>query len=297
MAASHGEQESSPHAISDPARPTVSREDTQLLAQIYSSHARGYAESWGPVIRPMGERLLRALPWEGARRVVDLGTGAGTLVPEIRGLARGAWVVGVDRAPGMLALAREQGVPLVQMDGGELGFQDCSVDVVVMAFVLFHLDDPVAALREVRRVLRPGGVVGTVTWAEDPELEASRVWEQELDAHGARDPMPARPRRDEQMNTPERVSALFRRADLQPGRVWAERFMHRWDLDSLSLMHSTFGKSKRKLESLSPPTRAVFLERVRHRLLRLPPAAFIYCAAVVCGLAGRPARVRGEADP
>jgi ubiquinone/menaquinone biosynthesis C-methylase UbiE len=189
----------------------------------------------------------------------------------------------------MLELARQQGVPLVQMDGVELGFRDRSVDVVVMAFVLFHLDDAVVALREVRRVLRPGGMIGTVTWAEDPEIEASRAWEQELDAHGAWDPMPARPRRDEQMNTPEKVSALFSFADLQPVRVWVERFVHQWDPDGLSLMHSTFGKSKRKLESLNPQTRAAFLERVHGRLLRLPPEAFIYRAAVVCGLACRPA--------
>ena len=267
----------------------MSREDTEQLAEIYSSHARGYANSWGPVIRPIGQRLLQALPWEGVRRVIDLGTGAGTHLPEIRRLARGACVVGVDRAPGMLELARQQGVPLVQMDGVDLGFRDSAADVVVMAFVLFHLDDAVVALREARRVLRPGGVVGTVTWAADPEIEASRAWEQELDGHGAWDPMPARPRRDEQMNTPEKVSALFSLADLQPGRVWVERFVHQWDLESLSLMHSTFGKSKRKLESLDPPTRVAFLEHLHERLLRLPPEAFIYRAAVVCGLACRPA--------
>jgi ubiquinone/menaquinone biosynthesis C-methylase UbiE len=223
------------------------------------------------------------------RRVIDLGTGAGTHLPEIRRLARGACVVGVDRAPGMLELARQQGVPLAQMDGVELGFRDSSVDVVVMAFVLFHLDDPVVALREARRVLRPGGVVGTVTWAEDPEIEASRVWETELDAHGAWDPMPARPRRDQQMNTPRKVKELFSLADLRPERIWIERFVHHWDLDGLSLMHCTFGKTKRKLESLNPSTRAAFLERGHERLLRLPPEAFIYRAAVVCGLACRPA--------
>ncbi len=246
----------------------MSRDDTRQLAEIYSSYARGYADCWGPVIRPIGERLLQALPWGGARRVVDLGTGAGVHLPEIRRLARGACIVGVDRSPGMLELARQQGVPLVQMDGVELGFHDSSVDLVVMAFVLFHLDDPVVALREVRRVLRPGGAVGTVTWAEDPEIDASRAWEEELDAHGARDPMVVRPRRDEQTNTPEKVNELVPR---------------------LTLMHTTFGKLKRKLESLNSPTRAAFLAHVHERLLRLPSDAFIYRAAVVCGVACRPA--------
>ena len=91
------------------------------------------------------------------------------------------------------------------------------------------------------------------------------------------------------MNTPEKMTALFSLAELPPERVWIERFVHQWDLDGLSLMHSTFGKTKRKLESLNPPARATFLKRVHERLLRLPPEAFIYRAAVVCGLACRPA--------
>ncbi|MGH9315796.1 MAG: class I SAM-dependent methyltransferase, partial [Thermoanaerobaculia bacterium] len=118
-------------------------EDTERLAGIYSSHARGYAESWSPVIRPIGRRLLEALAWDGARRVLDLGTGAGVHLPEIRRRVPGACVVGVDRSPGMLELARQHGVPLVLMDGIDLGFRDSSIDVVVMAFVLFHLDDPI----------------------------------------------------------------------------------------------------------------------------------------------------------
>jgi len=266
----------------------VSREDTERLAEIYSAHARGYADSWGPVIRPMGQRLLQALPWAGARRVVDLGTGAGTHLPEIRRLAREACVVGVDRSQGMLELARQHETSLVLMDGVELGFRDCSIDVAVMAFVLFHLDDPVVALREVCRVLRPGGTVGTVTWAEDPEIEASRIWEAELDAHGARDPIAPRPRRDEALNTPEKMVTLFSTTGLEPVKVWVERFEHQWGLDQLNLMHMTFGRSKRKLESLDAGTRSAFLTRVRDRLVVLPAEAFMYRAAVVCGVARRP---------
>jgi ubiquinone/menaquinone biosynthesis C-methylase UbiE len=236
----------------------------------------------------MGQRLLEALSWDRARRVVDLGTGAGTHLPEIRRLAPGACVVGVDRSSGMLELARQHGAPVVLMDGVELGLRDCSIDVAVMAFVLFHLDDPVVALREVRRVLHPGGAVGTVTWAEDPEIEASRAWEAELDGFGARDTVPPRPRRDEPLNTPEKMIGLFSATGFEPVKVWVERFEHHWGLDELSLMHMTFGRSKRKLESLEVSARAAFLARVRDRLLGLPPEAFIYRAAVVCGVACRP---------
>src|SRR5439155_19030216 len=68
------------------------------------------------------------------------------------------------------------------------------------------------------------------------------------------------------------------------------RFEHHWELDELSRMHLTFGRTKRKLESLDASTRAEFLVGVRQRLQGLAPEAFIYRGAVVCGVACRPAR-------
>ena len=116
-----------------------------------------------------------------------------------------------------------------------------------------------------------------------------RVWEAELDSHGARDPVAPRPRRDEPLNTPEKMVGLFCATRFEPMKVWVERFEHHWELDELSRMHLTFGRTKRKLESLDASTRAEFLVGVRQRLQGLAPEAFIYRAAVVCGVACRPA--------
>jgi len=51
---------------------------TSRLAERYSSSAADYARLWSPVIRPMGQRLLRALPLDGANHVLDVGTAPGT---------------------------------------------------------------------------------------------------------------------------------------------------------------------------------------------------------------------------
>lgn len=68
----------------------------------YSGSVDGYAEYWSPVIRSLARRLLEALPWDRAGRILDVGTGTGALIPDILGLAPTARVVGIDPSLGML---------------------------------------------------------------------------------------------------------------------------------------------------------------------------------------------------
>lgn len=99
-------------------------------------------------------------------RVLDVGSGPGTITADFARLAAPGEVLGLDRSPEVVAaataLAAEQHLANLSFDTGDvydLNFPDGTFDVVHAHQVLQHLTDPVEALREMRRVAKPGGIV------------------------------------------------------------------------------------------------------------------------------------------
>jgi SAM-dependent methyltransferase len=118
--------------------------------------------------------------------LLDVGCGPGTITADLAELVAPGRVTAIDAAPSVLeqaaTLAADRGLANVGFevaDAYATGYPDGAFDVVHVHQVLQHLTDPVAALREMRRICAPGGVVaardgdyGGFTWYPAvPELD------------------------------------------------------------------------------------------------------------------------------
>jgi demethylmenaquinone methyltransferase/2-methoxy-6-polyprenyl-1,4-benzoquinol methylase len=120
--------------------------------------------------------LVSRLPRDGGH-VLDVATGTGLVAAEL--LRRGFRVTGVDQSAEMLALARERfagRVELVEASAESLPFADTSFDHLTLTYLLRYVEDPGKTLRELARVVRPGGVVASLEFGVPGGL-ARGPWE------------------------------------------------------------------------------------------------------------------------
>jgi SAM-dependent methyltransferase len=116
----------------------------------------------------VGEPFLEWLALPQGLKWLDDGCGNGAFTELLVARQRPGSVVGVDPAPAQLAFARQRpgtaDVRFVEGDAQSLPLTDASVDVAVMALVLFFLPTPARGLQEMVRVVRPGGMVAAYHW-------------------------------------------------------------------------------------------------------------------------------------
>ena len=157
--------------------------------------------------RSLHDHIAAKLLNDGPSHVLDIGCGEGALshalpaAPPFR-------IVGLDASA---ALLHAHPGPRLRADALRLPFRDGTFDIAVAVNLLYHLDDPVRALREARRVLTPGGVllVTAICRTDSPEL--APVWRPEPTTFDAEE-------------APARVCEVF-------GEVEVER----WDAPLLTL--------------------------------------------------------------
>lgn len=114
---------------------------------------------WAVGTRGIFRMLLeRAIGGEAHPRLMDVGCGTGVTLEEF---GRHGWICGLDLSSRALAYTkkRDPHMPVVQADLASLPIASGSLDVVLAFDVIEHLEDDVAAAGEIRRVLKPGGIL------------------------------------------------------------------------------------------------------------------------------------------
>jgi demethylmenaquinone methyltransferase/2-methoxy-6-polyprenyl-1,4-benzoquinol methylase len=131
---------------------------------------------------PRWRRALvdRADPRAG-ERVLDVATGTGMVAAELRRRADCS-IVGVDQSAEMLAAARARfaddggRVELIEGQAEKLPFADESFDALTFTYLLRYVDDPPATIRELARVVRPGGRVASLEFGVPTRRVPREAW-------------------------------------------------------------------------------------------------------------------------
>ena len=160
-------------AKGEPDRKAQARELFAPLPHRYELVAAALSFGQDPRWRRAMVAAVDAAPGE---RVLDVATGTGLVA---RALVRryGCTVVGIDQSREMLAqaqrgLAREPDladrITLLEGEAERLPFEDGSFDHLTFTYLLRYVEDPAATLRELARVVRPGGRIASLEFAVPP---------------------------------------------------------------------------------------------------------------------------------
>jgi SAM-dependent methyltransferase len=153
----------------------------------WAGKAAAYRDSLAALCAYPASLLLDAADIGTGVRILDVGTGTGTIAA--LACTRDARVTAVDAEPSMLEIARRR-APEAEIRHAvlpHLPFPDDLFDAAVANFVINHVGNPEAAIRDMRRVVRPGGRLAVTIWPY-PAPPAQQLWNAIFDAAGVQRP-------------------------------------------------------------------------------------------------------------
>jgi phosphatidylethanolamine/phosphatidyl-N-methylethanolamine N-methyltransferase len=140
---------------------SVTAVENAFVTKVYENIAWMYDFTFGPTLHAGRIQSIQRMGIKAGDRVLEVGVGTGinaSLYPP------DCVVTGIDLSEPMLEKARERvlrkglsNIRLLAMDAADLKFPDNSFDIVYAPYVISVVPDPVAVVREMRRVCRPGG--------------------------------------------------------------------------------------------------------------------------------------------
>ena len=175
-----------------------------------------------------GKRTVERLALPQGAAVLDVGCGSGaSAIPAAEAVGPGGRVIGVDLAERLLALARAKAsgrrlgnVEFRHGDMERLEFPDASFDAVVCVFAIFFVEDMAQQVRELWRLVRPGGHLAITTWGPRMFEPGSSAWwaavqQVRPDLHSSVRPW-------ERIVTPEALGRLLSESGIGEAEIVAE---------------------------------------------------------------------------
>jgi demethylmenaquinone methyltransferase / 2-methoxy-6-polyprenyl-1,4-benzoquinol methylase len=159
--------------------------------QLFEGLPRGYDRTGAVMSFGQDPRwraaMVKAVRPQPGQRILDVATGTGMVA---RALAReGAEVTALDQSEAMLAVARRRPTPaggsathaagsvtFIHGEAERLPFGDATFDALTFTYLLRYVDDPAATLRELARVVRPGGRIGMVEFGVPDNPVLKQLW-------------------------------------------------------------------------------------------------------------------------
>ena len=267
----------------------------------YDRIAEGYAAWWAPVHRPGTLGLLDEVETDvaaGARRLLDVGCGTGTMAVEAVRRWPDVELDAVDASAGMLEIAAREADRLPAGDrrrlrhrqalADDLPFDDGVFDLALSAFVLQLVPSRYRALRELRRVLRPGARLAYVTWlrggerfrpddAYDDARQAVGLesrWDDDDDADDDADPG------NDDVPSPEAAVAQLRRAGFAGASARASMLRHPFTPEGYLGFLARFDDED-EFSSLPADQRTALEHQVLERLRALPAESLVMRMPIV----------------
>jgi ubiquinone/menaquinone biosynthesis C-methylase UbiE len=250
----------------------------QTIASLYDRAAPIYDQVGPSFFQEAAARLVDLADVGAGARVLDIGTGRGAVLLAAAGrVGPTGLLVGIDLSEGMVREAageiRRRGfrnAAVLRMDAEHLAFGDGAFDVVLCSFAIFFFPRLVETLADLRRVLRPGGVIGIALASSksDPRWH----WHHELIARYATIEAPPESIRTRSLREPGDLDKLLRTAGFfAVQEVIEDADVTYRDADEWWEALWTHGE-RRALEAMTPENLALFHEATYRNLAEMTEA-------------------------
>jgi ubiquinone/menaquinone biosynthesis C-methylase UbiE len=213
--------------------------------RIFDEFAEAYRDWWGPIIAPAAVGVLDDIEvdrgGDAPFELLDVGSGTGALALSALDRWSAVRVRAVDPSSRMLEIAADAArgrtpalasrLRTITAPADRMPMADATIDAAVSSFVIQLVPNRAAALREVHRVLRPGGRFACVTWhADDPPFEPDDAFSDALEELQI---IPPSDERDIHPYTSASAAAAeFRDAGFRNVRAWDAALEHRFTPES-----------------------------------------------------------------